>query len=271
MASVHEGHRERLREQYLDHGMDGFLDHQVLELLLTYVIPRRDTNELAHRLLQRFGSLEEVLKADVYQLETVDGIGRSAALYLHMQGDVMRRISIRRLEDKQGQIRLTTPLVSAKLAISLLSSEYYEAVYFICLNKNRTVLCTKQVSRGSVSESFVYPRVVTELALLHHAHTGILIHNHPSGDPTPSDADLATTEAVSAALESVGIALLDHLIVSGRFVYSQSANAVIGLINDDQYETLSADEFVQKYIEAPRTAMPRVEDLYPPEPYLLRR
>ena len=126
--SIHSGHRERIREQYKTHGADAFLDHQFLELLLTYAIPRRDTNELAHQLLARFGSLEGVVTAEIAQLMLVDGIGESAAVFLRMQGDLFRRLRLHRLADTRGNIRLTSPVEAARYAVSQLSLNTYETV-----------------------------------------------------------------------------------------------------------------------------------------------
>ena len=122
--SIHNGHRERIREQYISHGAEAFLDHQFLELLLTYAIPRRDTNELAHLLLERFGSLEGVVTAEIAQLMLVEGVGESAAVFLRMQGDLFRRLRMRRLTDARGQIRLSSPVDAARYAVSQLSLQY---------------------------------------------------------------------------------------------------------------------------------------------------
>ncbi|MDP3446963.1 MAG: hypothetical protein Q8S22_02770, partial [Eubacteriales bacterium] len=105
--SIHSGHRERIREQYKSHGAEAFLDHQFLELLLTYAIPRKDTNELSHLLLSRFGTLEGVVTAEISQLMLVEGVGESTAVFMRMQGDLFRRLRLHRLADARGNIRLT--------------------------------------------------------------------------------------------------------------------------------------------------------------------
>ncbi len=231
--SIHSGHRERIREQYRLNGSEAFLDHQFLELLLTYAIPRRDTNELAHQLLDRFGSLEGVVTAEIPQLLLVDGVGESTAVFLRMQGDLFRRLRLRRLADAHGAIRLASPVDSARYAVSQLSLHTYEAVMAVCLNTKKMIVHSDLIHGGTLTEAQIYPRNIAEIALLHRAHSILLIHNHPSGDPSPSRADLETTQSVRAALESIGVQLIDHIIVGGEHVYSFSSNAVIGVSGAD--------------------------------------
>ena len=226
--SIHSGHRERIREQYRLNGAEAFLDHQFLELLLTYAIPRRDTNELAHALLSRFGSLEGVVTAEIGQLQLVEGVGESAAIFLRMQGDLFRRLLLRRQEDPRGAIRLTSPAAAAQYAVSLLSLHTYESVLAVCLNAKKVVQSCETIQSGTLTEAQIYPRTIAEIALLRRAHGILLLHNHPSGDPSPSPEDAETTESVRSALQSIGVHLFDHIIVGGQHAYSFSARAVIG-------------------------------------------
>ncbi len=227
--SIHSGHRERIREQYRTQGAEAFLDHQFLELLLTYAIPRRDTNELAHRLLLRFGSLEGVVTAEIPQLMQIEGVGESAAVFLRMQGDLFRRLRLRRLADTRGAIRLASPVDAARYAVAQLSLHTYETVLAVCLNAKKVVQSCEHLQDGSLAEAQIYPRNIAEIALLRRAHGILLIHNHPSGDPSPSRADEETTASVRAALESIGVQLFDHIVVGGEYAYSFSAGAVIAV------------------------------------------
>lgn len=240
--SVHSGHRERIREQYKMQGADSFLDHQFLELLLTYAIPRKDTNELAHLLLDRFGSLEGVVTAEVAQLLLVEGVGESTAVFLRMQGDLFRRLRLHRLADARGTIRLASPVEAARYAVSQLSLNTYETVLAVCLNAKKAVQSCERIISGSLSEAQIYPRNIAEVALLRRAHGVLLVHNHPSGDPTPSKADAETTESVKAALESIGVQLYDHIIVGGEHAYSFSTGAVIG-VSGTEPEVFSLTDF----------------------------
>lgn len=242
MASIHDGHRERLRQRYQDHGADSFTDHELLELLLTYAIPRRDTNETAHLLLERFGSLSGVVTASPEQLQTVSGIGRAAAQYLHLQGTLQRRIALRRLTQRNGKLLLNTPNRTARYAELLLRQETNERMFVLCLSAQRTLLSARPVGSGSLSELTIYPRTIVELAILQHAHSVILVHNHPSGDPTPSQADADTTESIRAALQSIHIPLLDHIIVGDGYLYSFTAQAVLHPVGES-IEVLSTGDY----------------------------
>ena len=225
----HKGHRERLRDRYDQTGADGFADYQLLELLLTYAIPRRDTNVIAHRLLDRFGSLTGVFRAETDRLSATEGIGGGAALFLHLLGDVYRRLSADALKGRGGKVALTSPLSAGRYALALMDGFGYETVLAVCLNSRREVLSRDVLQRGSLTEALVYPRTVAETALLKHAHSVLLIHNHPSGNPLPSPEDGVVTDAVRAALNSIGVQLADHLIVGDSFVYSFAAGVIMDI------------------------------------------
>lgn len=242
--STHAGHRERIRRRYAEHGADSFADHELLELLLTYAILRKDTNALAHALLNRFGSLSGVLGAEINQLSLIEGIGPSVAVFLHLQGDLLQRISLSSLSDSHGRIALSNPLLAARYAVERMVGCGYETVVAVSLNSRKEVIFSDVLQRGSLTEAQVYPRTVAETALLRRAHSVVLIHNHPSGNPTPSNADREVTTAVRTALESLGIPLVDHMVVGGRFVYSFSADVLLDLSGEDA-TTLPLSDFPQ--------------------------
>lgn len=255
MANLHDGHRERLRRRYQEHGADAFTDHELLELLLTYAIPRRDTNETAHLLLRQFGSLQGVFSAPAEQLQTVDGIGPQAAQFLTLINSMQARMALRQLMQRNGRILLNTPNRTARYAALLLRQERNETMYLLCLNAVRTLISAKPIGSGSIAELTVYPRVIVEQALLQRAHSVILVHNHPSGDPTPSQADADTTEAVRAALSSVHIALLDHMIVGDGYLYSFSAQAVLHPIGESIEVLSTGDYCIRRREQAPSLAV----------------
>ena len=255
MENLHGGHRERLRRRYQEHGADAFSDHELLELLLSYAIPRRDTNETAHLLLRQFGSLAGVFAAPAEQLETVDGIGPQTAQYLNLIGSMHSRMALRRLMQRNGRILLNTPNRTARYAALLLQQERNETMYLLCLNAQRTLISAKRISSGSIAELTVYPRVIIEQALLQRAHSVILVHNHPSGDPTPSQADADTTEAMRTALASVQIALLDHIVVGDGYLYSFSAQAILHPIGES-IEVLSVGDYgIRRREQSPALAV----------------
>ena len=162
---IHNGHRERLREAYRKQGMDGMADHVVLEMLLTYVIPRKDVNELAHRLLNTFGSLLSVLETDPKQLMLVDGVGDRTALYLHTLFDVHRRLNLASVDRTSGAARLVTPQEACRYALALGMGDRYETLRVICLDANMTVLHTEALQVGTLSRVSFEPRRVIEIAI----------------------------------------------------------------------------------------------------------
>lgn len=223
---MHEGHRERLRARYKANGLGAFTEHELLELLLTYAIPRRDTNEIAHRLIERFGSLSAVFSAQVVELEHIEGIGERAAVFLRLVGD-SAAYHAEAAGNKKRRVRLATPADAANYALELMRNERYESVYVVSLDKNMRLLHAERLMTGSLSEAPLYPRRVVESALMHRAGAVLLLHNHPSGDPTPSQADAEATEAVQKALNSIDIRLYDHLVVGEGRVYSFSRGSMI--------------------------------------------
>jgi DNA repair protein RadC len=256
----HSGHRERLRSRYAELGDEALADHEFLELLLTYCIPRRDTNLLAHGLLIQFGSLTGVFSAEVDQLTSVDGIGQSAAVFLRMQGDLVRRIQLEQLTDNRGRTRLNSPLLSAKFALAALGGRPYETVMAVCLNSRREVQSKKVLQVGSLTEAQVYPRIISELALLRRAHGILLIHNHPSGNPVPSTADREVTASVKQALAGIGAELTDHLITGKGAVYSFVADRIVDLSGRDP--TTCTVEQWNAYVPPDTDSLKKVMETY---------
>lgn len=209
--SVHEGHRDRLRDRFLAEGLDNFTQVQVLELLLFYCIPRKDTNEVAHRLLQRFGSISQVLETRVEDLEKVDGIGHNAAVFLSLLPAAARYYSVDRAS------RCTVLKSTAQCGDYLLpyfTGRSQETVFMLCLDAKCKVLCCHQVGEGSVNSAGVPVRRVVEMALAANATTVVLAHNHPSGLALPSYEDRVTTQRIAAALDAVEITLADHFVMA---------------------------------------------------------
>ena len=209
--SVHDGHRERLRQRFQTEGLDNFTDVQVLELLLFYCIPRRDTNELAHRLLDRFGSLDRVLDAKMEDLERIDGIGHNAAVFLSLIPSVGRYYAVTRAK-KCTILKDTTEC--GNYMLHRFDNRVNEAVYLLCLDAKRKVLCCQMVGEGSVNSAGVPIRRVVEMALAANATMVVLAHNHPSGLAMPSYEDIVTTKRIAAALDVVEIVLADHIVVA---------------------------------------------------------
>jgi len=215
--TTHSGHRQRLKEAALASGFQGMSSYQVLELLLFYAMPYRDTNELAHTLIDHFGSLMGVLDADYQSLLAVKGVGPHAAALLTLMPEFFRRYS----EDAAGE---KSPLANReqtqRFVRDLFIGKTYEEFYLICLNSRYRLIKAEMINRGSLCEVAVYPRIAVEKALLHKAKYVILAHNHPGGAVQPSADDLELTRKISALLGALSIEVLDHLLVCGGDCFS---------------------------------------------------
>ncbi len=225
MENLHKGHRERLRQSYMQNGPEGMYEHQLLELLLTYAIPRQDTNPIAHRLLDKsaFGSLYEVLNAAPKELMSVAGIGESAAVLLSLVGAMCRRG--RPGAGAGEKKKLNTPDAAMRYCKGLPFNDTNESMYIVCLDKNYRVLHTQLLGTGTPGEVTVYPRAVVECAVRCGAQNIIICHNHPSGDLRPSADDCETTARIISAVTPIGIGLSDHVIVGGESAFSMFREA----------------------------------------------
>lgn len=209
--SVHDGHRQRKREQFLQHGLDSFADHEVLELLLFYAIPRRDTNPIAHELIERFGSLEQVLAAPVEELAKVPGMGEYAAALLKLVPQVTRRARASFIAQERA---LDTSERIGAFFVEQFVAESNEIMYQLCLDAKGRMLSCHRVSEGDVSSVSLNMRKIVETALRSNAVLVALAHNHPSGVALPSQEDRIATRMAAEALDTIGVRLVDHIIVA---------------------------------------------------------
>ncbi|MCK5805169.1 MAG: DNA repair protein RadC [Lentisphaeria bacterium] len=221
-TSIHLGHRERLRARFLEDGLDGFEDHQVIELLLFHVIPRGDTNTIAHRLIQRFGSLAAVFEADPRDLAMVEGIGQRASAFISMIPQVTRRYFSDRVTRDRPQ--LTTTEAVADYILPLMAGRCEEVFYVLCLDTHCRMQYAALISEGTVKDAHVHPRHVVEAALRHRAASVVLAHNHPTGNAKPSRHDYRLTEKLAQVLGPLEIRILDHVIIAGEDWYSFARN-----------------------------------------------
>ena len=206
---VHDGHRKRLKTQFLIHGED-FHDHQLLELLLCYAIPQGDVNGLAHALLDQFGSLAGVFDALPPSLTRVDGVGEHTAVLLKLIPKLAGRYST--IRSSPGDILASSRAARDYLLPYFQTGPRNEMVYLVCMDAKYKVLGCHKLGEGTVNAADITPRRVVELALAHNASAVLLAHNHVSGLALPSNADLLTTETLARVLREVGVELADHLI-----------------------------------------------------------
>ena len=206
---LHDGHRKRLKAQFLSHGED-FHDHQLLELLLCYAIPQGDVNELSHALLERFGSLAGVMDALPESLQQVPGVGEHTAVLLKLIPKLAGRYST--IHSSPGDILASSRAARDYLLPYFQTGPRNEMVYLVCMDAKYKVLGCHKLGEGTVNAADITPRRVVELALAHNASAVLLAHNHVSGLALPSNADLLTTETLARVLREVGVELADHLI-----------------------------------------------------------
>ncbi|MEG0940960.1 MAG: DNA repair protein RadC [Oscillospiraceae bacterium] len=222
--SVHDGHRERMKNRLLEQGLDTFDDHNVLELLLFFSVPRQDTNPIAHELLDHFGSLEAVFEAPAEELAKINGIGDNSVALLRLIPEVSRRYIMDK--NKFDNIIDTTQKAGAFL-VPRYMFERDEVVFVICLDAKCKIICCKELFRGVPNSAEVSIRKIAELALAKNATSVILSHNHTSGIAIPSIEDEFTTKRIKTALETMGITLTDHIIVAGDDYISMAESSII--------------------------------------------
>lgn len=223
---VHDGHRARLRETFLEHGLQSMNDINALELLLFYALPRRDTNETAHLLLERFGSLHGVFSAPFEDLREVDGIGDYAAALIALVPEIMKKSRLSRSREIR-QIRSSAE--AGEYLLPYFMNEQDEVVYMLCLDTKRAVICCAEMGRGVVNTVDANIRRMVEKALKVKASSVILAHNHPDGIAIPSREDDIFTKALYNALETVGIRLEDHIIVADEDYISLADSGMMNL------------------------------------------
>ncbi len=214
--SVHQGHRARVKARFSKEGLDGFNEHQVLELLLFYAIPQRDTNEIAHNLLNRFGSLPQVIDAPVKELKKVEGMGENAAVFISLMKQLERYYHVNRAQKADILNSLDQ---CGEYLVPFFNGLTNETVYLLCLDAKRKVISCRAIDEGGVNSTGVSIRKIVDIALTENATSVILAHNHTSGVAVPSTEDVQATYQIAKALQFVDVTLMDHIVVAdGDFV-----------------------------------------------------
>lgn len=208
---VHDGHRERVRQTFVESGLDSFNDIKSLELLLFFSRVNGDTNPLAHKLLERFKTLSGVLSASYEDLLEVDGVGENTAVLIKLVPELVKKAAVL---DKRKKKQITSPSAAAEFLIPFFMFEENEKILILCLDSSKKVINCEELSRGVVNTVDINSRLVAETALRYKASSVILAHNHPDGNTSPSTEDVSTTKAILKSLALIGIQLVDHIIVS---------------------------------------------------------
>lgn len=210
------GHRKRLKEKLADNSR-GLADYEILELALAQVLPRRDTKPLAKELIERFGSLKDVIMARPEQLDGVKGIADGVKYQWLLMQELFARVG--EAAARSGEA-LSSPKAVAKAAMARIGSKGTEEFWAAFLDTKNRVIAWEQVSRGTVDATPVFPREIMATALRLEAASIILAHNHPGGDPTPSTEDVRLTDRIRETAAGLDIRVLDHLIVTDHDYYS---------------------------------------------------
>ncbi|HHL39464.1 MAG TPA: DNA repair protein RadC [Deltaproteobacteria bacterium] len=219
------GHRRRLRERFKKGGLRALHDYEVLELLLTYAIPRRDVKPLAKELIRRFKGFRGVLDAPIDELAAVRGMGENAALL----ATLVKECCALYLYDKvMGSTCVGTPKDLVDYLSVRLAGERNEKFLAVYLNTKNEIIEVETLHEGTLNETAVYPRTVVERAFKHNARSVIFVHNHPSGDPAPSRNDKLLTRSLERAAEGVGLAVLDHIIIGRNSFRSGKSEGWVG-------------------------------------------
>ncbi len=219
-----EGHRDRLRERFLERGLQGFNDAEVVELLLSLGTPRQDCKERAREAIRRFGSLAGVLEAPVEELLKVPGIGPRNSVALKLVHEVARAFLRSRIISRDYRLAMKE---AAQFLQHRLRMEQRELMVILFLNKAMEIVGVEETAVGTHDRAAIYPREIARMALRLDAFHLVLAHNHPGGDPRPSESDLRATRELARILQPLEIRLEDHLVVTPHGIFSLAAHGLL--------------------------------------------
>ncbi|OFO30118.1 hypothetical protein HMPREF3051_04770 [Fusobacterium sp. HMSC064B11] len=219
-----QGHRERIKEKFLKNGIDGFAEYEILELLLTYCIPRKDTKPIAKELLNKFKSLDNVFKADFDKLSAIDGLGKNSIAFLKLIGDLPSIIYKDELKNKKLVDKETLKISNKDILLKYLRNkigyEEIEKFYVLYLSSSNEVIEFEENSVGTLDRSSVYPREIYKKIINLNAKSVILAHNHPSDNIIPSKCDIELTNEIAKGLKNFGALLIEHIIITKNSYFS---------------------------------------------------
>lgn len=219
-----QGHRKRLRERFLTGGSDAVPDYEVLELILFRAMPRQDVKPIAYALLAHFGDFNRVISAPIQQLVKVDGVGDAVAAEIKIIEAAAHRLARSKMIKRHAVSSWDALLTYCHTVMAHRETEQFRILF---LDNKNTIIADEAQAEGTVNHVPVYPREVVKRALELHASSLILVHNHPSGDPSPSDADITMTQAINTAAQALNITLHDHIIIGKSAELSFRAHGLL--------------------------------------------
>ena len=216
----YKGHRERIRKRFLDKGIHSFSDYEILEFLLFYCNAQGDTKPIAKAILKKFKSLNRVFKADVKELETVEGVGPISAILIKFVGELLTELYGENLKIETKADKITDKEALLKFLRNKIGYEDVEKFYVIYLSSSNEVIAFEESSSGTLDRSSIYPREIYKRVIMENAKSIIIAHNHPSGNTRPSKCDIDITNEIAKGLKNFGALLLEHIIITRDSYFS---------------------------------------------------
>lgn len=223
-VNVHDDYRKRMRDKYIENGLAVFADHEIIEFLLYYAIPRKDVNPLAHQLLSHFGSVSAVLEASVDSLTQIEGIGENTATFIHFLFDLFTRYN----RDTHMRTKLSSSAVAKAYCKRLYTEPNVEQFFVICVGPSNKIISQRLINSGTMTKVNVNIRQITDFALKNRCERIIISHNHTTDRCMPSDEDISFTRSIICSCMLNDIDVLDHIVVSRG---ESSSFAELGILN----------------------------------------
>ncbi len=208
----HEGHRERMRKKFLKTGFETFEPHEILEMLLFYSVPRKDTNELGHMLIKEFDTFRSVCDADINELMKIKGITENSAVLIKMIPQLAKAY----MASQEKNVYLKTTKAMSEYFVNRFLGETSERVRVVCLNDKLMLINETVIAEGSPGDVRINVRKIVEFTYQNKCENIVIAHNHPNGDALPSSDDIRATREIYKILKPIGVNLIDHIVVSGN-------------------------------------------------------
>lgn len=232
--NVHSDHRKRMRDKFIENGIAVFADHEIIEFLLFYAIPRKDVNALAHQLLSHFGSISAVLEASIESLMQIEGIGENTATYIHFLFELFNRYN----KDTHMRTKLSSSAVTKAYCKRLYTEPNVEQFYVICVGPSNKIINQRLINSGTMTKVNVNIRQITDFALKNKCERIIITHNHTSEKCMPSDEDISFTRSIICSCMLNDIDVLNHIVVSRTDSASFAELGILNSIKQSAFNTM---------------------------------